>query len=90
MKFLVEIGPLSALSKPTTIAAFFVAVLVYVFLPALLSVWEYRLTCRQPKLGVCLLIGILASTIILGLYSLIVAAILFGIFVFTLQKNRQK
>lgn len=90
VRLLVELGPLSALSKPTTIAAFFVAILVYIVIPVFLVVLEYRLTCRGPKFGIYLLVGILATAIILGLYSLIIAAILAVVSAFALQKRQHK
>lgn len=90
MRFLVEIGPPSALSSPTTKAAFFVAILIYIILPVLLVVWEYRLTCRGPKYGIYLLGGVLASFIIFGLYSAIVAAILLFSFTIAIYKKHHK
>ena len=83
VRLLVELGPLSALSKPTTIAAFFVAILVYIVIPVFLVVLEYRLTCRGPKFGIYLLVGILATAIIL-------AAILAVVSAFALQKRQHK
>jgi len=90
MKFLLELGPLSALTKPSTIGVFFAATIIFVVVPILLTVLEYQLTKNQKKYGIYLIVGTLISSVILGVYSVFITIPLILSYVLcSYNKNKQ-
>ena len=69
-----EIDP-SAMTAETIFALIFAAV-IFIVVPAILAVIEYRITKKQKRNGLYLLIGTFASALLLGVYSLFVGVLL--------------
>ena len=73
-----EINP-SAMTAETIFALIFAAV-IFIVIPAILAVIEYRITQKQKRNGLYLLIGTFASALLLGVYSLFVGVLLLIIY----------
>ncbi len=69
-----EINP--ALWTGKTIVAILLAAVLFIVVPAALSVIQYRITQRQKKYAMYLMGGVFASAILFGIYSLIVGLLL--------------
>ena len=50
--------------------------IVFIVFPIILSILEYRITNVNKKQGLYILVGVFLSSIILGLYSLILGVLL--------------
>lgn len=69
-----EINP--ALWTGKTIVAILFSVALFIVVPAVLSIIQYRITQRQKKYAMYLMGGVFASAILFGIYSLIVGLLL--------------
>lgn len=67
-----EINP-AAWTGKTVVAMLFVV-------PAVLSVIQYHMTQRQKKYALYLMVGVFASAILFGIYSLIVGLLLLVVY----------
>ena len=73
-----EINP--ALWTGKTIVAILFAAIVFIVVPAALSVIQYRMTQRQKKYALYLMGGVFASAIFLGVYSVLVGLVLLVVY----------
>ena len=76
MRFMFDLIPLSSLNKPTSFLILIAGIAVYLIIPALMAILEYKIAKSSPRRGLYLLGGTLASSILLGLYSLFLTALL--------------
>ena len=88
MKFNFEFNP-SAMTSGTIIAMVFAAV-IFIAVPTLLAIMEYRMTKKNKQAGLYLMIGVFASAILFGLYSLFVGVLLLIIYFVALGKGKQQ
>ncbi len=86
MKFMFDINP-SALSTGEAVFALIFAAIVFVAVPAALAIIEYRLTKKEKKHGMYLMVGVFASAVLLGIYSLLVGVLLLVVFLTASPKN---
>lgn len=87
MKFNFDFNP-AAMTSATIIAMIFAAV-IFIVVPTLLAVMEYRMTKKSKKTGLYLMIGVFASAILFGLYSLLVGLLLLIIYFVASGKGKQ-
>lgn len=73
-----EINPAAWTGK--TVVAMFFAALLFIVVPAVLSVIQYRMTQRQKKYALYLMGGVFTSAILFGIYSLIVGLLLLVVY----------
>ena len=73
-----EINPAAWTGK--TVVAMLFAALLFIVVPAVLSVIQYRMTQRQKKYALYLMGGVFASAILFGIYSLIVGLLLLVVY----------
>jgi|GEM_PF-5707468 len=91
MRFMFDLIPLSSLNKPTSILILIAGISVYLIIPVLMAILEYKLAKISPRRGLYLLGGTLASAILLGLYSLFLTALLvFPFFLAMYTAKRQR
>lgn len=88
MKFNFEFNP-SAMTSGTIIAMVFAAV-IFIAVPTLLAIMEYRMTKKNKQAGLYLMIGVFASAIFFGLYSLFVGILLLIIYFVASGKGKQQ
>lgn len=86
MKFNFNFNP-AAMTSATIIAMIFAAVM-FIVVPTLLTIMEYRITKKSKKIGLYLMIGVFASAILFGLYSLLVGLLLLIIYFVALGKGK--
>ena len=70
-----EVNPSSVMTGESVVALIF-AVIVFIVIPIALAVAEFRITKKQQKSGLYLLLGAFASAVLLGIYSLFVGLLL--------------
>lgn len=73
-----EINPAAWTGK--TVVAMLFAALLFIAVPAVLSVIQYRMTQQQKKYAMYLMGGVFASAILFGIYSLIVGLLLLVVY----------
>ena len=73
-----EINPAAWTGK--TVVAMLFAALLFIVVPAVLSVIQYRMTQRQKKYAMYLMGGVFASAIFLGVYSVLVGLVLLVVY----------
>ena len=73
-----EINPVAWTGK--TVVAMLFAALLFIVVPAVLSVIQYRMTQRQKKYAMYLMSGVFASAIFLGVYSVLVGLVLLVVY----------
>lgn len=88
MKFNFDFNPV-AMTSATIIAMFFAAV-IFIVVPALLAVMEYRMTKKKRQTGLYLMIGAFASAILFGLYSVLVGLLLLIIYFVASGNGKQQ
>lgn len=76
-----EINPAAWTGK--TVVAMLFAASLFIVVPAVLSVIQYRLTQRQKKYALYLMGGVFASAIFLGVYSVLVGLLLLVVYQIT-------
>lgn len=70
-----EINPTSVFSGESFVAVIFAA-LTFVAVPLLLAIIEYRMTKKDKKHGLYLMIGVFTSSVLFGAFSLFVGILL--------------
>ena len=85
MKFNFHIDP-SSMTLESIVAIIFVAI-IFIAIPIMLSIAEHRLTKKNKKSGLHLLVGIFATTILLGIYSIYVGVLPLIIYFATLKSK---
>ena len=70
-----EISP-SVLFSGVNTAVIIFAVLIFIILPLALAIIEYRVTKKDKKHGLYFLIGVFASTVLFGIFSVLVGILL--------------
>lgn len=88
MKLNFDFNP-SVMTSATIIAMIFAAV-IFIVVPALLAIMEYRMTRKNKQAGLYLMIGVFASTILFGLYSVFVGLLLLIIHFVVLGKSKHQ
>lgn len=73
-----EINP--ALWTGKTIVAILFAAVLFIVVPTVLAVIQYRMTQQQKKYALYLMVGVFASAILFGIYSLIVGLLLLVVY----------
>ena len=73
-----EINP--ALWTGKTIVAILFAAVLFIVVPTVLAVIQYRMTQQQMKYALYLMVGVFASAILFGIYSLIVGLLLLVVY----------
>ena len=73
-----EINPAAWTGK--TVVAMLFSALLFIVVPAVLSVIQYRMTQRQKKYAMYLMGGVFASAIFLGVYSVLVGLVLLVVY----------
>ena len=73
-----EINP--ALWTGKTIVAILFAAVLFIVVPTVLAVIQYRMTQQQKKYALYLMVGVFASAILFGVYSLIVGLLLLVVY----------
>ena len=79
-----EINPTSILSGESFVALVLAAIL-FIIVPLLLVILEYRLTKRNRRYGTYLLVGIFASAVLFGLVSIAIGIVLTVIYLIALK-----
>lgn len=69
----------AAMTAKTWVSLVFAAI-TFIVVPAVLAVIEYRITKKQKRTGLYLLLGTFASSVLLGVYSLLVGLLLLIVF----------
>ena len=88
MKFNFDFNP-AAMTSATIIAMIFAAV-IFIVVPILLAIMEYRMTKKNKQTGLYLMIGVFASAILFGLYSVFIGLLLLIIYFVALGKDKQQ
>ena len=88
MKFNFSIDP-SAMTFGTVIAILF-AIIIFIAVPVALAIREYHLTQKNKQSGLYLMIGVFASAILFGLYSVLVGLVLLIVHFAALRNNNGK
>ena len=88
MKFNFDFNP-AAMTSGTIIAMIFAAV-IFIVVPILLAIMEYRMTKKNKQTGLYLMIGVFASAILFGLYSVFVGLLLLIVHFVALGKGKQQ
>ena len=73
-----EINP--ALWTGKTIVAILFAAVLFIVVPTALAVIQYRMTQQQKKNALYLMVGVFASAIFLGVYSILVGLLLLVVY----------
>ena len=73
-----EINP--ALWTGKTIVAILFAAVLFIVVPTALAVIQYRMTQQQKKYALYLMVGVFASSIFLGVYSILVGLLLLVVY----------
>lgn len=73
-----EINP--AVWTGKTVIAMLFAALLFIVVPVVLSIIQYRMTQRQKKYAPYLMVAVFASTILLGVYSILVGLLLLVVY----------
>lgn len=87
MEVVFEVDQWSDLSRPTIIFVSIIAILLYIVVPIVLAIFEYRITKKKTKYGIYLLLGVVISAIVLGIYSAIVAILLLICFILACRQR---
>ena len=74
-----EINPTPGLSGESFLAVI-LAALIFVAVPLLLAIIEYRMTKKDKKHGLYLMIGVFTSSVLFGAFSLFVGILLAAIY----------
>ena len=61
------------------------AILIYVVLPLFLAFTEYRMAKNNKKYGLYLIVGVLASGLLFGLFSLFVSVLLIVVYLWAIH-----
>lgn len=85
MKFNFSIDP-SAMTFGTVIAILF-AIIIFIAVPVALAIREKRLTIENKQSGLYLMIGVFASAILFGLYSVLVGLVMLIVHLTVLRNN---
>ena len=88
MKFNFDFNP-AAMTSETIIAMIFAAI-IFIAIPIVLAFVEYRLTQKNKQAGLYLMIGVFATTVLLGLYSVFVGLLLLIIYFVALGRGKGK
>ena len=88
MKFNFDFNP-TTMTSATIIAMVFAAI-VFIVVPALLAIMEYRMTKKNKQTGLYLMIGVFVSAILFGLYSVFVGLLLLIIHFVASGKDKQQ
>ncbi len=89
MKFVFDINP-SALTSGEAVLTLIFAAVIFIVVPTVLAILEYRMTKKEKKIGMYLMIGVFASAVLLGFYSLLVGVLLLIVFLAASPKNTAK
>lgn len=92
MSFNFKIDP-SAMTSEGTIATIIVvllAAIIFIAIPVALAIREKRLTIENKQSGLYLMIGVFASAILFGLYSVLVGLVLLIVHLAVLRNNSGK
>ena len=63
-----------------TIAAMFFAAIIFIAVPIVLAIIEYRVTKKKQRTGLYVMLGTFATTVLLGAYSVFVGLLLLVIY----------
>ena len=77
-----EINPTSLISVESFIVVIF-ALLIFVAIPLILAIVEYRITKNNMKYGLYLLYGVFSSVILFGIFSLFIGILLTCVYFIT-------
>ncbi len=88
MEYNFEFNPTETTSE--IILAIIFLFIVFVAVPIILAISEYRLTKKNKRFGLYLMLGVFLSTILLGLYSLMVGFLLLIVYFVTLGRGKSK
>lgn len=84
-----EVNPSSALTGESVAALIFAAI-IFIVVPIFLAIAEYRITKKEKKNGLYLMLGTFASALLLGVYSLFVGLLLLVVFWTTSSLTKRK
>lgn len=90
MKFVFDLIPPATLYKPTSKLILFVGLVVFVVLPIVLAILEYRLARVKAQYGLYLIGGVIVSALALGLYPVFLAVFLLLPFAFAVYRGKQR
>ena len=71
-----------------TLVAMIFAVIIFIVVPVILAVVEYRATKKNRKHGLYIMIGTFASALLLGWYSLLVGLLIGIVYWWSSSKNK--
>ena len=74
-----EITPSSVMTKEVFFATVF-AIIIFIVVPIALAILEYRITKKQKRHGLYLVLGVIATALLLGVWSLFVGLLLLIIY----------
>jgi len=74
-----EVNPSSVLTGESVAALIFAAI-IFIVVPVFLAIAEYRITKKEKKNGLYLILGTFSSALLLGMYSLFVGILLLVVF----------
>lgn len=84
-----EVNPSSVLTGESVAALTFAAI-IFIVVPIFLAIVEYRITKKEKKNGLYLMLGTFASALLLGVYSLFVGLLLLVIFLAVSSLHKRK
>ena len=71
-----------------TLVAMIFAVIIFIIVPVILAVVEYRATKKNRKHGLYIMIGTFASALLLGWYSLLVGLLIGSVYWWSSSRNK--
>lgn len=71
-----------------TLVAMIFAVIIFIVVPVILAVVEYRATKKNRKHGLYIMIGTFASALLLGWYSLLVGLLIGIVYWWSSSRNK--
>ena len=71
-----------------TLVAMIFAVIIFIIVPVILAVVEYRATKKNRKHGFYIMIGTFASVLLLGWYSLLVGLLIGSVYWWSSSRNK--
>ncbi len=88
MEYNFEFNPTETTSE--IILAIIFLFIIFVAVPTVMAIMEYRLTKKNKRFGLYLMLVVFLSTILLGLYSLLVGLLLLIVYFVTLGRGKSK